>query len=99
MTVPAQPGEPRIFKYALVAPAVFIMLAMGIFPLVYVVLVSFQQISLSDEITSFSGLTNYARIFGDGRFWNAVLQTLIITIVALPIELVLGLLLAQHFLD
>jgi multiple sugar transport system permease protein len=75
------------------------MLVMGVVPLVYVIFVSFQQISLSDEITSFSGLINYARVFGDARFWDAVLHTLIFTVVALPIELLLGLLLAHHFLD
>ena len=99
MTASGQAGEARSLKYALVAPAVFIMLVMGVVPLVYVIFVSFQQISLSAEITGFSGLVNYARILGDVRFWDAVLHTLIITAVALPIELVLGLLLAHHFLD
>jgi len=87
-----------VFKYALVAPALFIMLAMGIFPLLYVLVVSFQRISLSDEITTFSGLYNYARMLGDARLWEALLHTAIITMVALPIELALGLLLAFHFL-
>jgi len=97
-----RPGEgidPGGFKYVLVAPAVFILLAMGIFPLLYAVVVSFQRISLSDRITEFQGLLNYSRVFSDERFWSAVLHTGIITVVALPIQLVLGLLLAFHFLD
>ena len=48
---------------ALVAPAVFILLVMGIFPLLYAVIVSFQRLSLSDQITEFQGLLNYARVF------------------------------------
>ena len=104
MAAPTQPrpGEgidPGGFKYVLVAPAVFILLAMGIFPLLYAVVVSFQRISLSDRITEFQGLLNYSRVFSDERFWAAVLHTGIITVVALPIQLVLGLLLAFHFLD
>ena len=63
------------------------------------VVVSFQRLSLSDQITSFEGLVNYARIFSDARLWNAVLHTLFITALALPIELALGMLLAYHFLD
>jgi multiple sugar transport system permease protein len=95
----AAPGNNgRTFKYALVAPALLVMLLMGVFPLLYVIVVGFQRISLSEEITVFSGLYNYARIFGDSRLWYAVLHTAIITGVALPIELVLGLLLASHFL-
>jgi multiple sugar transport system permease protein len=54
---------------------------------------------MSDQITSFEGLVNYARIFSDSRLWSAVLHTLAITALALPIELALGMLLAYHFLD
>ncbi len=85
------------FKYFLVAPAVIILFALGIFPLLYSVVVSFQHLTLSTQDTSFQGLLNYARILGDQRFWGAVLHTTIITVVALPIELALGLLLAFHF--
>ncbi len=91
--------DPGAFKYILVAPAVFILLAMGIFPLLYAVVVSFQRLTLSDRNTEFQGLLNYARVFSDDRLWAAVLHTGIITAVALPIQLVLGLLLAFHFLD
>ncbi|MCB1501109.1 MAG: sugar ABC transporter permease, partial [Bauldia sp.] len=92
-------GDTRLFKYGLIAPAVFLMVLVAVLPLVYLIVVSFQRISLSDEITSFEGFVNYARIFSDARLWNAVLHTLFITAVALPIELVLGLLLAYHFLE
>jgi multiple sugar transport system permease protein len=60
--------------------------------------VSFQKLSLLDQYTSFQGFLNYARLFQDQRLWNAVLHTLAITAVALPLQLVLGLLLAHHFL-
>jgi multiple sugar transport system permease protein len=91
-------GDARAFKYALVAPAVFIMLLMGIFPLIYTLVVSFQRLSLTDQITSFQGFLNYARLMRDLRFWEAAAHTGAITLVALPIELVIGLLLAYHFL-
>jgi multiple sugar transport system permease protein len=98
LTASTRAGDPRVFKYALAAPAVFIILMMGIAPLIYVVIVSFQRLSLSDQITDFQGLLNYARLLHDMRFWDAVLHTAIITVAALPIEFVLGLLLAYHFL-
>ena len=41
--------------------------------------VSFQRLSLSDQITEFQGLLNYARLLSDTRFWEAVLHTAIIT--------------------
>jgi multiple sugar transport system permease protein len=91
--------DPGTFKYLLIAPAVFILLAMGIFPLLYAVVVSFQGLRLSQQVTEFQGFLNYARVFSDARFWGAVLHTAIITAAALPIQLVLGLLLAFHFLE
>jgi multiple sugar transport system permease protein len=92
-----QTRDIRFIKYILVAPAVFIMLVMGVVPLIFVILVSFQRLSMSDQITSFEGLVNYWRIFSDTRLWDALLHTLIITCAALPVELLLGLLLAYHF--
>jgi multiple sugar transport system permease protein len=87
------------FKYLLIAPAVFIMLAYGLFPFLYSVVVSFQKLSLLDQYTDFQGLLNYRRLLQDQRLWNAVLHTALITAVALPVQLLLGLLLAHHFLD
>ena len=87
------------FKYLLIAPAVFILLAFGLFPFLYAVVVSFQKLSLLDQYTDFQGLLNYRRLFQDQRLWNAVLHTALITAVALPVQLLLGLLLAHHFLD
>jgi multiple sugar transport system permease protein len=87
------------FKYLLIAPAVFVLLTFGLFPFLYAVVVSFQKLSLLDQYTDFQGLLNYRRLFQDQRLWNAVLHTGAITAVALPLQLVLGLLLAHHFLD
>ncbi|MEZ5776557.1 MAG: hypothetical protein R3D33_18160 [Hyphomicrobiaceae bacterium] len=74
-TASVQVGDTRLFKYGLIAPAVFLMILVAVLPLAYLIVVSFQRISLSDEITSFEGLVNYARIFSDARLWNAVLHT------------------------
>src|SRR5262245_33251018 len=87
------------FRYYLVWPAVFVMLLIGLFPFVYSVVVSFQGLTMLDRDGSFVGLANYARLIGDTRLWQSVLHTAIITVFALPIQLVLGLLMAQHFLE
>ena len=89
----------RGFKYALVAPSIFVLLLIGIFPLVYLLVVSFQNITMTDVDTSFQGLLNYRLLFHDRRLWEAMLHTLIFIVIALPVELVLGLLMAQLFID
>jgi len=89
----------RNFKYLLVGPAIFVLLLVGVFPLVYLLTVSFQGITMTETSTDFIGSANYKQLFDDARLWQALLHTLIITAIALPLELVLGLTMAQLFLD
>ncbi len=89
----------RNFKYLLVGPAIFVLLLIGIFPLVYLLIVSFQGLTMTENSTDFVGLRNYALLFSDTRMWESLLHTLIFTAVCLPIELLLGLAMAQLFLE
>jgi multiple sugar transport system permease protein len=89
----------RNFRLWLVFPAILLLLLVGLFPLVYSLVISFQNLTMTDQDTSFHGLMNYAQLFRDHRLWQAILHTLLITAVALPLELVLGLLMAQLLLD
>ncbi len=89
----------RFFKYWILVPAVFLLLLIGLFPLIYSLLISFQQITMTDYDTSFVGFVNYAALFEDLRLWQSILHTLIITAIALPVELLLGLAMAQLFLE
>ena len=89
----------RRFKYLAITPAVLIILLIGLFPIVYSAVVSFQNINMLEEDTSFSGLLNYQRLIADTRFWLALGHTFVFLAIALPVELILGLLLAYLFLD
>lgn len=89
----------RFFKYQLIAPAIFILLLIGVFPLIYTLMVSFQGITMTDMDTSYQGFKNYQQIFHDTRLWQALWHTIIFTVIALPIELILGLAMAQLFLE
>jgi multiple sugar transport system permease protein len=91
-------GE-RNFKYLLIGPAIFVLLLIGIFPLVYLLLVSFQGITMTETSTDFIGGANYAQLFDDARLWEALLHTVIFTVIALPLELLLGLTMAQLSLE
>ncbi len=91
-------GE-RNFKYLLIWPAVLVLLLIGLFPLIYLLIVSFQGITMSDTSTEFIGWLNYEMLLEDDRLWEALAHTLIFTAIALPLELLLGLGMAQLFLD
>ncbi|MEP2031341.1 MAG: sugar ABC transporter permease [Paracoccaceae bacterium] len=87
------------FKYLLIAPAVFVILLIGLYPLIKLGVTSFQDISMFGEDLSFQGSLNYARLFEDSRLWESLLHTVVFTLVALPIEVFLGYLLAVLFLE
>ena len=89
----------RNFKYLMIAPAILILLLVGIFPLIYSLIVSFQNITMTEVDTSFAGAMNYKQLFNDARLWQSLMHTATITAVALPLELFFGFLLAQLFLD
>ena len=89
----------RSFKYWLVAPAIFLLLLIGLFPLLYSLIVSFQRLTMLEADTSFAGLANYAQLFRDHRLWESLLHTAVITVIALPLELIFGLAMAQLFLE
>jgi multiple sugar transport system permease protein len=93
-----RPGE-RGFRYTLVAPSIFILLLIGVFPLVYLLLVSFQGITMTDNDTTFQGLLNFRALLDDTRLWKSLLHTLTFTAIALPLELLFGLAMAQLFID
>jgi multiple sugar transport system permease protein len=89
----------RQFKYVLIWPAVLVLLLIGLFPIIYTLMVSFQNIDMFAEDTAFQGVKHYARLFSDTRLWRSILHTLILTAIALPLELILGMAMALLFLD
>ena len=85
--------------YLVVVPAILILLLVGLFPLIYSLIVSFQHLTMTENDTAFAGLLNYSDLFKDARLWGALGHTAIITVIALPLELLVGFLMAQLFLE
>ncbi len=90
--------QDRNFKYWLIAPAVLVMLLVGLFPVGYALVASLQNLTLMDQDYSWYGFGWYEFLFEDDRFWESLWHTGLITAIALPVELILGLLLARMFL-
>ncbi|MFO1039592.1 MAG: sugar ABC transporter permease [Geminicoccaceae bacterium] len=80
-----------------VAPAVALLVLVGLLPFLWSVVVSFLNLTGSNRTGSFIGFDNYVKLVQDPRLLTALGRTLLILIVALPLELILGLLLAFHF--
>ena len=85
----------RNLGWKLCAPAVFVMLAVTAYPMAYAVWLSLQRYDLRfPEDSEFIGLENYQTVLTSDIWWQSVVNTLIITVVSVAIELVLGLALA-----
>lgn len=89
----------RHFAWIMPAPAVLIMLILMAFPIAYTIYLSVTKWSpTSFGSPEFIGLENYIKLITeDSRFLNAVWRTLWFTVVAVTIQLLLGVGLALIF--
>ncbi|MCV7229865.1 carbohydrate ABC transporter permease [Mycolicibacterium komossense] len=85
----------RRLAFWLIAPAVFLMLAVTAYPIGYAVWLSLQRYNLATpDDSAFVGLDNYITVLSDRYWWTAFVVTVAITIVSVAIEFVLGMALA-----
>jgi multiple sugar transport system permease protein len=87
--------DERRLAYMLCAPAVVVMLAVTAYPILYAVWLSLRRADLRFPAQSaFVGLANYVTVLRSGLWWQAVANTVIITVVSVAIELVFGMAIA-----
>ncbi|SFK97219.1 cellobiose transport system permease protein [Paenibacillus sp. 1_12] len=85
--------------YLMVTPYFLLYIAFGLFPILFSFVISFTK---WDGITDmvFVGLANYIRIFtNDSLFYESLYNTILIIVITIPVEIVLGLLLAVFLKD
>lgn len=81
----------KALPWLLIAPALIIIFAFSIFPLLYALNVSFRYRMLTDIIhEAFVGLKNYREALADPFVGGAVKKTILFTVLALVIEIPLG---------
>jgi len=87
--------QERRFAFALLAPALLILVLTTTAPLVYLLWTSVQRVDLSMPwLSGFAGLDNFARMGGDPRFWGSLWLTLIYTGTTVVLQVAIGLALA-----
>ena len=88
-------GSQTKFAYALLAPSLILLVLLIGYPLVYNIVISFQDVPLNPNMPSeFVGLKNFIDVFTDSSFYSSVLVTFLFTIIVTVISTVLGLLLS-----
>jgi multiple sugar transport system permease protein len=85
---------------SLIAPAVIVLLAIGIYPLLFALDISFRQYQLTKQYlgTGYVGFQNYAAVVNDPLFWQSLLRTGQFFLLTVPLQVVLGVLIAL-FID
>ena len=85
----------RYTPYLFVAPFFVFFLAFGLFPLAYTAWVSMHDWSLLGGESPWVGFGNYQELFADAQFWNAMLNTLGMFVLATVPQLTVATVLAQ----
>ncbi|HKJ94230.1 MAG TPA: sugar ABC transporter permease [Gammaproteobacteria bacterium] len=89
------PGtKDRWFKFLLLMPAVLWVLAFTVYPLVAAVRYSFSSYVMGRGIVGWVGVDNFTNVLTSADFWHSVLITLIYTVVAVGLEVIIGVALA-----
>lgn len=75
-------------------PASALMIVLGVFPLIYTVGLTFWKKNAATRKMVFDIDHNWSKVFQDERVWTALGNTLLYTVIALTLQLVLGMLIA-----
>jgi multiple sugar transport system permease protein len=82
----------RHLRYLMLAPTVVILLALTIFPSIYMFYAAVHRVSPNPDLPwAFVGVDNFARLLTDAQFQVALRNTAVFTIVAVSVEFLLGL--------
>lgn len=82
--------EGKGFPYLMVVPTILVLSIVGVIPFVYTVFISFQETSFTRTV-GFNGVGNFTSLVSDPLFWKAIGVTSLILVVAVPVQLLLGL--------
>jgi multiple sugar transport system permease protein len=91
MTKLSAQGRDRLQAYLLIAPSVLILVGVALYPIVAAMWLSLERMVLVFHEQRFVGLANYRFLLHDARFWSALGNTTYFALVAVALELLLGL--------
>lgn len=87
--------DERVAAYIFVAPAVILLIAFLVVPMIYTVYFSgFKYQIMRPDAMKFIGFENYRKLFSDKNFWLALKNTVYFTVIVVPCQCALALALA-----
>ena len=87
--------DERVAAYIFIAPAVILLIAFLVVPMIYTVYFSgFKYQIMRPDAMKFIGFENYQKLFSDKNFWLALKNTVYFTVIVVPCQCVLAFALA-----
>lgn len=84
----------RIEPYLYLFPVLIMFGAFVYYPFIRTFTMSVSIVNAMGEIKKFAGLRNYSQLFSSDEFWNSLLLTLQYTVKIVPLQILLGVVLA-----
>nr|WP_092480461.1 sugar ABC transporter permease [Desemzia incerta] len=78
-----------LWGWLLIAPTAIGLIVLNIIPVFQTLLMSFQNVSTFGTST-FVGLDNYVKMFSDAEFWQSLRNTLVYTVIQVPLTVILS---------
>lgn len=87
----ARRGERRL-AILMIAPAIIVLLVIGLYPLLSALNVSFRTYQITSPATlgEWVGFANYADVLTDDLFWGSLGRTALLFVLTVPLQVVLG---------
>ena len=82
------------WSWLLVAPTIIGLVVLNIFPMIQTLILSFYKSGDFGKGNIFVGFANYAKMFADTQVWDAVVNTLLYTLLVVPVTIIISLILA-----
>lgn len=92
--LPVRRRHIRIFPLLLLLPAILWVIGFTIYPLLSAIRYSFANYVMGQGVTGYVGLANYRDVIHNGEFWHSIWLTALYAGIAVPVELVIGFILA-----
>lgn len=83
-------SDSALYPYALIAPALAVLVLVSLIPFCYAVYLSFHSVEYG-QVGDFNGLANYTKLLDNDRFWNSLWVATVFVAIAVPLQFLLGL--------
>lgn len=83
-------SDGRFYPYALILPALAVLVVVSLVPFCYAVWLSLHEVEYG-QVGGFNGFENFAKLMANERFWNSMRVAALFMLVAVPLQIVLGL--------